>query len=107
MGSQTLAPTAQTLPQKAPNSPSSLRGDPLFQNLRLSTLIVTMPQGDVRWTPHPVIVTIVDNEDYIRVLLYTYYTTIKGWGGVLLNEMDEYTLTQHAKSAYLIGVVDM
>ena len=37
-----------------------------------------------RWTPHPVIVTIRDNRDYIRVLLYSYYTTITGWG-VLLN----------------------
>ena len=35
----------------------------------------------VRWTPHPVIVTIMDNRDYIRVLLYSYYTTITGWGG--------------------------
>ena len=34
----------------------------------------------VRWTPHPVIVTIGDNRDYIRVLLYSYYTTITGWG---------------------------
>ena len=25
------------------------------------------------WTPHPVIVTIGDNRDYIRVLLYSYY----------------------------------
>ena len=33
----------------------------------------------VRWTPHPVIVTIRDNKDYIRVLLYSYYTTITGW----------------------------
>ena len=32
-------------------------------------------------TPHPVIVTIGDNRDYIRVLLYSYYTTISGWGG--------------------------
>ena len=31
-------------------------------------------------TPHPVIVTIMDNKDYIRVLLYSYYTTITGWG---------------------------
>ena len=29
--------------------------------------------------PHPVIVTIGDNRDYIRVLLYSYYTTITGW----------------------------
>ena len=32
------------------------------------------------WTPHPVIVTIRDNRDYVRVLLYSYYTTITGWG---------------------------
>ena len=37
-----------------------------------------------RWTPHPVIVAIRDNKDYIRVLLDSYYTTITGWG-VLLN----------------------
>ena len=29
--------------------------------------------------------TVRDNRDYIRVLLYSYYTTITGWG-VLLNE---------------------
>ena len=38
----------------------------------------------VRWTPHPVIVTIMDNRDYIRVLLYSYYTTITGWGVLLM-----------------------
>ena len=37
----------------------------------------------VRWTPHPVIVTIADNRDYIRVLSYSYYTTITGWGVLL------------------------
>ena len=37
----------------------------------------------VRWTHHPVIVTIMDNKDYIRVLLYSYYTTITGWGVLL------------------------
>ena len=26
----------------------------------------------IRWTPHPVIVTIRDNKDDIRVLLYSY-----------------------------------
>ena len=35
----------------------------------------------VRWTPHPVIVTIRDNKDYIRVLVYSSYITITGWGG--------------------------
>ena len=33
--------------------------------------------------PHPVIVTIGDNRDSIRVLLYSYYTTITGWGVLL------------------------
>ena len=37
-----------------------------------------------RWTPHPVIVTIMDNKDNIRVLLYSYYTTITGWGVLLM-----------------------
>ena len=37
----------------------------------------------MRWTPHPVIVTIMDNKDYIRVLLYSHYTTISGWGVLL------------------------
>ena len=31
-------------------------------------------------TPHPVIGTIRANKDYIRVSLYSYYTTITGWG---------------------------
>ena len=34
----------------------------------------------ILWTPHPVIVTFRDKKDYIRVLLYSYYTTIKGGG---------------------------
>ena len=37
----------------------------------------------LRWTPRPVIVTIRDNSDYIRVLMYSYYTTITGWGVLL------------------------
>ena len=41
--------------------------------------------------PHPVIVTIGDSRDYIRVLLYSYYTTITGWR-VLLND---YRLKAH------------
>ena len=35
--------------------------------------------------PNLVIVTIRDNEDYVRVLLYSYHTTISRWG-VLLGE---------------------
>ena len=38
--------------------------------------------------PHPVIVTIRDNKDYIRVFLYSYYMTITGWG-VLLSSIGE------------------
>ena len=38
----------------------------------------------VRWTPQPVIVTTRDNRDYIRVLLYSSYTTITGWGVLLI-----------------------
>ena len=40
----------------------------------------------VRWTPHPVTVTIEDssNGDYIGVLLYSYYTTIQGGGSTFL-----------------------
>ena len=30
--------------------------------------------------PPPAIVTIMDNKDYIGVLLYSSYTTITGWG---------------------------
>ena len=38
----------------------------------------------IRWTPHSVIVTLKDNGDYIRVLLYSRDTTITGWK-LLLN----------------------
>ena len=34
----------------------------------------------VRWTPHPVLVTTRDISNYFRVLLYSYYTPITGWG---------------------------
>ena len=37
-----------------------------------------------RRTPHPVIVTIRDNRDYLGVLLYPYYTTITGRGVLLM-----------------------
>ena len=39
-----------------------------------------LPAVYFRWTPHPVIVAIGDNRDYIRVLSYSYYITITGWG---------------------------
>ena len=34
--------------------------------------------------PHPVIVTIRDNKDYMKVLLYSSYTTITGWEVLLM-----------------------
>ena len=37
--------------------------------------------GYLSWTPRPVPIT--DNKDYIRVLLYSHYTTITGWGFLL------------------------
>ena len=36
-----------------------------------------------RWTPQPVIVTIRDHGYDTGVLLYSYYTTITGWGVLL------------------------
>ena len=38
--------------------------------------------------PPTVIVTIGDNRDYTRVLLYFYYTTITGWGVFLRYSLD-------------------
>ena len=46
------------------------------------------PSSYFRRAPHPVRVTIRDNKDYIRVLFYSYSTTITGWG-VLLNHTDD------------------
>ena len=37
----------------------------------------------LRWTPHPVIVTIRDHKGCIRALLYSYFTTITGLGVLL------------------------
>ena len=37
--------------------------------------------GYLSWTPRPVPIT--DNKDYIRVLLYSHYTNITGWGFLL------------------------
>ena len=34
----------------------------------------------VQGTPHPVTVTIMDNQEYISVVLYSYYATITGRG---------------------------
>ena len=37
-----------------------------------------------RWTPHTAIVAIKDNKDCIRVVLFSYYTTIAEWGILLI-----------------------
>ena len=44
--------------------------------------------------PHPVIVIIRDNRDFMRVLLYSHYTTTTGWV-VLLKYGDQYTYNLH------------
>ena len=31
----------------------------------------------------------MDNKDYIRALLYSYYTTITGWGVLLIDRLQE------------------
>ena len=41
-----------------------------------------------RRTPHHVIVIIKDNKDYIRAPYYSYYTTITGWGVLLIDAID-------------------
>ena len=61
----------------------SLKG--MVASSRLALYLPGFSREYVRWTPHPVIVTIRDNRDYIRVLLYSYYTTITGWGVLLRN----------------------
>ena len=37
----------------------------------------------IKVDPHSVIVPIRNSKGYIRVLLYSYYTTITGWGVLL------------------------
>ena len=53
---------------------ASAAGEKLFAGHEQTLVVLS------RWTPHPVIVTIMDNKDYITVLLYSYYTTNTGWG---------------------------
>ena len=57
--------------------------DCLGSRANSKAVLSSRSQVCVRWTPHPVIVTIRGNKDYIRVLLYSYYTTITGWGVLL------------------------
>ena len=39
-----------------------------------------MNMKGVRWSPHPVIVTIKDNKDHIRVLLFSHSVSLTGQG---------------------------
>ena len=70
-------------------------------NPKLSTLTLSpKPYISIyiRWTPHPVIVTIGDNRDHIRVLLYSYYTTITRWGSSYITAINLFkvpTLQSH------------
>ena len=57
----------------------------------------------LRWTPHPVIVTIMDNKDHIRVLLYSYYTTITGWGVLLTHTYSYQGLDLNSVRSILIN----
>ena len=50
----------------------------------------------LRWTPHPVIVIIRDNRDYIRVLLYPTIPLLQG-GGVLLTHVPQLCLVLDAQ----------
>ena len=56
----------------------------------------------LRWTPHPVRVPIRDNRDGIRVLLYSYYTTITG-RGVLLRYTLRYC-NDYAENPLMFGL---
>ena len=55
----------------------------LFRALGLRDVQVLGFRVSVRWSPHPVIVSIRDNRDYIGVLLLSYSITITGWGVLL------------------------
>ena len=59
-----------------------------------------------RWTAHPVIVTMGDNRDYIRVLLYSYCTTITGWGVLLMSNLSYRGVTPNEKPLQCIGCRD-
>ena len=54
--------------------------------------------------PHPVIVTIRDNRDYIKVLFYSYYTTITGWGVLLKDGPSPLKVRRDMGSAMLTSV---
>ena len=44
--------------------------------------VENLSKGYLRWTRHPVILTIRDSGDYIRVLLHSYSTTCYNAGGL-------------------------
>ena len=58
--------------------------------MKITVQLITMEIFHSGGPPHPVIVSIRDNQDYIRVLLYSYCTTIKGWGSVTIRDNKDY-----------------
>ena len=57
-------------------------------------------QGYVRWTRHPVIVTIGDNRDYIRASYILIIPLLQG-GGVLLSDRLSGTCTPRSPVTYI------
>ena len=47
--------------------------------------------------------TIGDNRDYISVLLYSYYTTITGWGVLLIYTRPTFRMACDVVSAAALG----
>ena len=52
--------------------------------------------------------TIGDNKDYIRVRLYSYYTTITGWGVFLRNSTNNHSRSNtkiHTNNTKVLAIV--
>ena len=45
--------------------------------------------------PHPVIVIVMENKDYIKGLLSSYCATITGWGVLLISTRQTWNLSWH------------
>ena len=59
-----------------------------YYNKETPLLVKGLGLGFRVWrTPHLAVVAIGDNQDYIKVLSYSYYTTITGWGVLLNNRL--------------------
>ena len=58
-------------------------GEHTYTNKQVKRELCNSCMLRVRWTPHPVIVTMRDNGDYIKALSYSDYAAITGWGVIL------------------------